>query len=132
MSKKCKDITGERFGRLTAIWIDHMNNYGTAMWLCKCQCGKEVKIHLGSLMSGRTKSCGCLRKESCAMTGKRNRKAERNQGIIKLRDEGWKLREIGEMFGIKKQRVKQILDYERDFDYGQKKVIGKFRQPSAL
>ena len=29
------------------------------MWLCRCDCGKELKVRTDSLTSGRTISCGC-------------------------------------------------------------------------
>ena len=32
-------------------------------WLCKCSCGNIVKVIGKSLRSGKTKSCGCLRKD---------------------------------------------------------------------
>jgi hypothetical protein len=40
-------------------------NYGgrskgtRSIWLCRCDCGKQKKIVLGSLTQGRTISCGC-------------------------------------------------------------------------
>lgn len=30
------------------------------MWLCRCDCGVEKIIWMGNLISGHTKSCGCL------------------------------------------------------------------------
>lgn len=50
-----KDITGERFGRLVAL-----KYVGKSRWLCRCDCGKEKEIALRSLVTGRTRSCGCL------------------------------------------------------------------------
>lgn len=31
-------------------------------WRCKCECGNETIADRSSLMSGNTKSCGCLKK----------------------------------------------------------------------
>jgi hypothetical protein len=70
------DISGKRFGRLTAIKYMYTRNR-SQYWLCKCDCGKEViiqKFSLGKL----TNSCGCLRNETarklCTIHGKsRNR-----------------------------------------------------------
>jgi hypothetical protein len=53
------DLTGERFGRLTAVSIDHITD-GRVFWLCRCECGEESVIRLGHLRSGHTLSCGCL------------------------------------------------------------------------
>lgn len=64
-----KDLTGQRFGRLTVI--KRIENFISssgkvaAQWLCKCDCGsdKEVVVITNSLTSGNTQSCGCLQKE---------------------------------------------------------------------
>lgn len=54
-----KSLIGKTFGRLTVI-ADTQEKQGTAkMWLCRCDCGKELKVRTDSLTSGRTISCGC-------------------------------------------------------------------------
>lgn len=63
---RIKDMTGERFGRLTVLQYAGSKRYkksSVAMWNCKCDCGKEVTVQGQTLRSGRTKSCGCLSKE---------------------------------------------------------------------
>lgn len=65
------DITGRRFGRLTALYRDGWSNSWQAMWVCRCDCGKEVRVFKTNLMSGRSKSCGCLKSDLIA---ERNRK----------------------------------------------------------
>lgn len=64
-NKYIKDITNHRFGRLVAE--KRMDNKGlhTYYWLCKCDCGKYSIVELDDLQQGNTKSCGCLKKESC-------------------------------------------------------------------
>ena len=58
--KKFKDISGQTFGRLTAIERDtNIKKHGT-YWKCSCSCGKQVSIYLGNLTSGKQLSCGCL------------------------------------------------------------------------
>lgn len=61
---KRKDITGEKFGRLTAIQFSHVENKSChrSVWICKCECGKTVKIKLHELTAG-TKSCGCYKSD---------------------------------------------------------------------
>ena len=55
-----KDITGEKFGKLTAI--KPMGKYRReSIWECVCECGMVINIRLGNLTSGNTSSCGCLR-----------------------------------------------------------------------
>lgn len=55
-----KDISGQRFGLLTVKKFVEMSRQGS-VWLCVCDCGNEVKIGIGAIQSGNTKSCGCLR-----------------------------------------------------------------------
>lgn len=78
------DITGERFGRLVAVEVDHKaydKSGNTAYyWTCDCDCGNTVVVQGSVLKSGHTKSCGCLQAEKSAeraadrlidLTGKR-------------------------------------------------------------
>lgn len=70
------DITGEKFGRLTAIkFLPDEGKY--AKFLFECECGKKLVILSQSVRSGNTKSCGCLQKEARPIThghGKRGKK----------------------------------------------------------
>ena len=47
------DLTGQRFGRWTAI------RYTKSKWLCLCDCGTEREVLTKSLTSGVSTSCGC-------------------------------------------------------------------------
>lgn len=53
------DLTGKKFGRLTAIEVVHVK--GKRCWKCKCECGNEVIVPTFQLTSGNKKSCGCGR-----------------------------------------------------------------------
>lgn len=57
--RKFKDISGQRFGHLTAISIAGKRN-NRFVWFCKCDCGNEVEVDGNSLRTGNTLSCGCL------------------------------------------------------------------------
>ena len=62
--KPIKDITGQRFGRLTVLSRgEKRGKYTGAFWICKCDCGTIVNVSGNSLRRGETKSCGCLRKD---------------------------------------------------------------------
>ena len=63
-----KDITGKRFGRLVAERAERRN--GLIFWRCKCDCGNTATVRSIHLLSGTTKSCGCIQKE---VIGSRNR-----------------------------------------------------------
>lgn len=55
-----RDISGVRFGRLTAVEICGRQKR-EMLWRCMCECGKEVPVRLSNLRNGNTKSCGCIR-----------------------------------------------------------------------
>ncbi len=66
-----KDITGQKFNRLTAIRFSH--NVGCSYyWLFRCDCGKEKIIQKGNVISETIKSCGCYRKENQSIQAKKN------------------------------------------------------------
>ena len=60
---KMKDLSGQKFERLTALRPTTERKYGSVVWECQCDCGNIVKVSAGNLKSGNTKSCGCLSKE---------------------------------------------------------------------
>lgn len=70
-----KDLTGQRFGRLTVI--KRVANYirpsgkEAAKWLCACDCGNEIEAITNALTSGSVQSCGCLHKERTSATFKK-------------------------------------------------------------
>ena len=51
------DLTGQRFGRLTALRPAEDINSSTA-WVCRCDCGQETVVRTNNLRSGRSRSCG--------------------------------------------------------------------------
>lgn len=55
-----KDLTGQKFGRLTVIERAENDKNGSTRWLCRCECGNEKIIEGGHLRSHKIKSCGCL------------------------------------------------------------------------
>lgn len=60
--RKFKELTGQKFGRLTALYRLH-NLKGNTKWLCICDCGNLIEVTIQDLKSRNTKSCGCLRKD---------------------------------------------------------------------
>lgn len=62
IGKKIRDLTGMRFGELTAIECVGsvgQNPNKTAVWRCLCSCGNFVNVRQNNLVSGHTISCGC-------------------------------------------------------------------------
>lgn len=64
---KATDITGQKFGRLTAIKlfkVEPRKGGGTThYWLFKCDCGKEIILRKNSVTLGHTNSCGCYKEK---------------------------------------------------------------------
>lgn len=58
-----KDITGLKFGRLTALTLTKRDRFKIGVWKCRCECGNECEVRLCSLTAGSTKSCGCYNNE---------------------------------------------------------------------
>lgn len=87
---KQKDLTGQTFGYLTALYpLDERRN-GNVVWQCKCKCGNDAQVIAASLISGKTKSCGCYSREvttknnTIDITGQKfgNLTAIRSTGIL--------------------------------------------------
>jgi hypothetical protein len=57
-----KDLTDQKFGRLTVVSIAPPKN-GRPAWNCVCECGETRVVYTFSLTSGNTQSCGCLARE---------------------------------------------------------------------
>ena len=55
------DMVGKRYGRLVVIGLSENRNRYV---ICKCDCGNTCEVNQYSLVSGNTRSCGCLRKEA--------------------------------------------------------------------
>ena len=53
------DLTGQRFGKLVALFPIYSENGGHTLWHCKCDCGNECDIDMGNLRQGFSQSCGC-------------------------------------------------------------------------
>jgi hypothetical protein len=106
---KVIDLIGQKFGRLTVIKKVENGKRGENRWLCKCSCFKKTEIiTLGiRLKSGKTKSCGCLAKESISNV---NRKI-------------WKFKIINDKtYGVPLTKGKQAIIDKEDIavvkDYG--------------
>ena len=54
------DLTGQHFGRLTAVRDVGVDGHRSRLWLCLCDCGNEKVVSSGLLRNGKVQSCGCL------------------------------------------------------------------------
>jgi hypothetical protein len=64
MSRPQHKIAGKKFNRLQVLHITKPNRHGQRMWLCECDCGNFKAVRATNIVSGSTKSCGCVRKEN--------------------------------------------------------------------
>ena len=71
---------GQVFGRLTVLEEaappSEYLTYKGLWYRCRCQCGNEAVVRRSCLLEGKTKSCGCLRRETSrnnAMTKTHNK-----------------------------------------------------------
>lgn len=64
MGRKPIDLTGQRFGKLTALRRNGTDPGQCAMWECRCDCGGTRMVSSNRLRTGRVKSCGCMRRPS--------------------------------------------------------------------
>lgn len=54
------ELAGKVFGRLTALHDSGTKYFSNRVWTCQCSCGNIVDVPAAKLVSGHTKSCGCL------------------------------------------------------------------------
>jgi hypothetical protein len=77
-------LAGRKFGRLLAIERGPNNKFGQARWVCLCDCGGQSLTGSTNLVSGKTRSCGCVGAE---ITAARNFK--HGQGSRKKRSRAY-------------------------------------------
>lgn len=58
-----KDMTGQKFGRLTVLRRAGNRTGNRAYWVCKCDCGELHEAPGYNLREGLCQSCGCLQRE---------------------------------------------------------------------
>lgn len=66
ISKKLsKDLTGQTFGYLTALYRSDKksNSCRHAIWHCRCICGQEIDVDSHNLTRLHTISCGCIKRQ---------------------------------------------------------------------
>lgn len=87
--KTLHDVTGEKFGKLTAIeYVGKASNNAT-LWRCQCDCGNEVVARLTNLRTGNTTSCGCVREKKEKKMDKHNNSSFREQMYGRYRRVMW-------------------------------------------
>lgn len=121
---------GDRFNRLTAVSYDHTGKHSRRHFRFRCDCGREIVVSAEAVISGNTKSCGCIRRDSCIKRyGLPPGRAAMRQLILqsyKRHGRQWKLTD--DQFydisqrdcfycGAKPHRVKRSVNGTGDFTY---------------
>lgn len=76
---KLRDLTGQKFGRLTVLERSH--NHGKhAAWRCVCECGEEHHATGNNLTRALVRSCGCSRGDA-----NRARRRDPDRGLRRQR-----------------------------------------------
>lgn len=62
-------VIGRRYGRLVVKSFDRVEREGTTKYpayyfKCLCDCGTLCSVRYNCLITGKTKSCGCYRREA--------------------------------------------------------------------
>lgn len=87
MTFKRRDLTGQKFGKLTVLQkTDHKNSSGSYFWRCYCECGRETLALSRDLKSGHKKSCGCFRIERASDARKLKLKGKRFGRLLVLEE----------------------------------------------
>lgn len=65
MGRKPQDLSGRRFGLLTAQYpTEQRDKRGSVYWHCVCDCGNTIEVSAAALVQGINRSCGCLKNKN--------------------------------------------------------------------
>jgi hypothetical protein len=110
------DLAGRRFGRLLVIQETVRRQSGSIVWLCRCDCGREVEVNASNLRAGQS-SCGCQRGRQ--PTPERKRLARQARQLVALAREAEKrpaggrpleltVRAIADLAGELAERLRRV------------------------
>lgn len=68
------DLIGQVFTRLKVIERDSQAQKHPPKYICQCECGDQTSVSKYQLLSGKTKSCGCLQKEKVVQMNRGKKK----------------------------------------------------------
>lgn len=121
--KPTEDLTGQKFGKLTAL--RRIENRRTpsgktlVMWECQCDCGNITKVPSQRLKAGGSKSCGCARAEFSTNTKINNQTLYLSKNTFDLSGDygiGYTIK--GEKFLFDLEDYDKIKDYTWGFNNG--------------
>lgn len=65
-----KNLVGERFGKLVVLSLGEKTKNRSTVWLCQCDCGKQISARNKNLLEGITTDCGCISKKGYSVNKK--------------------------------------------------------------
>jgi hypothetical protein len=123
MQKKAHKFEGQTFERLFVVKrLENAIMPSGAVfskWLCRCECGNETSVFGIDLKAGKTKSCGCLFKETTKQKGLANRV---HGGYSKNSDADYLIQFSG-LYSLRDRARHR--GYESDLEIGDLPVVGE-------
>lgn len=58
---RIEKLQGRRFGSLVVVKLAGGLHYGSAWWLCRCDCSATTTVTTVNLREGKVSDCGCKR-----------------------------------------------------------------------
>jgi hypothetical protein len=84
-----QNLVGQRFGHLTVLERAPQNTRSNRVrWVCSCACGGETVVAGCHLISGHTRSCGCLRRQVAGARNFKNCIGQRFGRLVALEQAG--------------------------------------------
>jgi hypothetical protein len=87
-----EDLTGKRFGKLTALEYSGSTPDGRSLWKCLCDCGMTTLKRAQAMKRGGTQSCGCIVRNMRGENNPRNIKRLRERGVYLSSRDDWYVR----------------------------------------
>lgn len=73
-SGRSKDLTDKYFGYIHVLSKTNTSKNGGIIWKCQCKCGNIIYLSTNKIISGDTKSCGCIRDDMNHKASRKNAK----------------------------------------------------------
>lgn len=121
--KITKDITGLKTNSLLVLGYTGRNN----KWTCRCDCGNIKDIHRDSILTGKTKSCGC-QTERLRVKTLQNKYGDTNTIRINNPREDWQIQVVNskealeEFMGTIKDEL-NVLTLSRILDINESSMV---------
>lgn len=68
------ELAGQVYGRLTVKDRAGVDRHERVLWHCVCECGADAVVAGKSLVTGMTRSCGCLRRDLAPLKSQPNKR----------------------------------------------------------